>query len=765
MERARASAAPVDRGDRPAPATTVPVRPRVALRRRARTRGPGPRARAALAAAALTVAGLALPAAAGAAGGGSSGTDPGPGLTLLHASWTVGPGQPFTATVGVPAGSAARGMGLRIALYSPLHTRTALSEWIGGTPVGIVTYQSSTVPLASLPSPAPGEVQVTLALASPDDPAPSTAGATAGPARLDCPGGLPGTCGGVYPVSLELTGASGTVSTLGTELVFAYPPGNPYHATSPLRLATVVPLGLPPTAGDASPAPAALTQLAKEATATAAGAAAGVPLTLVPEPRTVTRLAAAGTGHGAHQASAALAAAAADPAHQVLVQGYVPVDASALVGSGLAAELGQQQARACGVLAGLHPTTGTWVSDAVVDPAAAAALSGSPCDPVHQLVVPAGSVTGYGCSITCASPFRVTAAGGATMTAVEADAQLATELTGSSADPVLRAHDLVADLSLTYYEAPTPVDPRGVVLAVPDGATVSPTEMAAVLSGVAADPVLAPVTLAQYFADVPVGANGQPAERRLDGSSAALPVAVARALRSGRSALDSFGGAVGASTAGAQAVTSLGDRLLAAESSLLRPPQQERAAAAFRSALQAQLARITLSKGSIRLTSSSTLRVPITFASTTGFPVAARLQVSSDKLLFTPGGGCRGINPGPAGFNGLRCAVDLSKPTNAVYVAIRARLGGDFRVAVSLLSPDGQLALVQGTITVRSLSTSVEAVVLSIAAVIVLLSWWARTWWRGRRRGRHSRGAAPGSPGTPGAPGGSRAPASAGSGR
>lgn len=699
--------------------------------------------------------------AVGAAGSGSSGNGAAATMTLVHAPWTVGPGQPFSVTVAVPTGATAQGLGLRIVLYSRLHTRSALSEWIGGTSVGLVRYRSSSIALSSLPAPVPGQAQLTLALSTPDDPAPSMAGATTGPARLRCSPNQPGTCGGVYPVALELTGPSGTSSTLRTELVYTYPTASPYHATSPLRLATVVPLGLPPTSGS-SPSPAALTHLAREATATAVGAAAGVALTVAPEPATVVGLQASATGHGAHQALSALMAAAADPAHQVLAQGYVPVDASALVGSGLAAELGRQQARACSLLAGMHPVPGAWVSDTVVDPAAAAALAASPCEAVHQLVVPASAVTGGGCSITCASPFRVTDAVGTTLTAVEADAQLGSELTGPSTDPELSAHNLVADLSLTYFEAPGPVDPRGVVLAVPAGADLSPTEMSAVLAGVAADPVLAPVTLAQYFAQVKPGANGQPAIRRLDGSGASLPGAVARAVRSDRSAVSAYAGAAGTSKAGEQATSGLDDLLLAAESSLLRPAQQLRATGAFRSALRAQLQRITLSNGSIRLTSSTTLRVPITLASTTGFPVAGRLQVTSDKLIFTPGGDCQGISPGPAGFNGLRCAVDLSKSTNAVYVAVRARLAGDFRVAVSLLSPNGQLALVHGAITVRSLSTSVEAVVLSIAAVAVLITWWARTWWRGRRRGRHARGSGPRARG---ATAGARAPASAGSGR
>lgn len=663
-----------------------------------------------------------------------------PTLTLERASWTVGPGQPYSATVAVSPRSRATGYGLAVVVYRPVHTRSALALTIAGTVTSTATYRSAVLPLASLPAPAPGQVRVAVALATPGDPSPSTVGTSVGPVHLACARTRPGTCGGVYPLSLELTAPDGAVvSRVVTEIVYAYPAGSPYHATSPLRLATVMSLGLPPSSAGA----AAVGRLGRLADASVGGPAGAVPLTVVPDPSSVEQLSAvpdgSAAGHtGARAALAALDAAMSDPAHQVLVQSYVPVDPTALVDAGLQGELADQQAQACAVLAGDRPTTGAWVVGSGIDDAAATALMSSACDPVHQLVVPAGSVTGGGCSITCASPFTVTLGNGSTVTAVEADSQLGAEATAPTADPVLQAHDLVADLSLTYFEAPRSLSPRGVVLVLPPGAPVSSGEIASLLGGIGADPVLTPVTLAQYFATVPVGANGQPTSRHFDGTASALPAATVRGLRAGRADLTSLAGAVGASPAGAAALAALDDRLLTSESSQLRPPQQQQAVRAFTGALRRQLGRVSLSGGVVRLTSSSTLRVPITLASSTGYPIAGRLLVSSDKLLFTPGGSCRGVQRGPAGFNGLSCPVELSKSTNAVYVSMRARISGDFRVAVALVSPDGRLTIVRGNVTVRSLSTSVEAVVLSIAALAVLLTWWGRTSWRGRRRGRHA---------------------------
>ena len=77
--------------------------------------------------------------------------------------------------------------------------------------------------------------------------------------------------------------------------------------------------------------------------------------------------------------------------------------------------------------------------------------------------------------------------------------------------------------------------------------------------------------------------------------------------------------------------------------------------------------------------------------------------------------------------------------TNAVYIEMRSRVSGDFRMSVTLDSPRGGLQLASGQLTVRSMSTSAVAIALSVAAGAVLLGWWGRTMWRSRRtrRGAH----------------------------
>ncbi len=122
------------------------------------------------------------------------------------------------------------------------------------------------------------------------------------------------------------------------------------------------------------------------------------------------------------------------------------------------------------------------------------------------------------------------------------------------------------------------------------------------------------------------------------------------------------------------------------------------------------------------------------------------VRLTSDKLRFpqagarVPGALCRAprvqSTPDRSSFSAL-CTLNHS--TNAVYVKMQSRASGDFRIGVQLTSPEGDLVLAGGQLTVRSLSTSAVAIVLSVGAVVVLFVWWGRTVWRGKaRRGAHT---------------------------
>ncbi len=271
-----------------------------------------------------------------------------------------------------------------------------------------------------------------------------------------------------------------------------------------------------------------------------------MPVTLAPDPATLEHLDATGRGHTV----SALATLSGSPARETLSQSFVPVDAGALVSGGLAGELGAQVRRGAQVLGsagvGAHATDGEWVATSGLGQAAVDALA-----PRYQhLVVPPSTVSGSPGPLTAAQPFTLapeTPGRGAATTAMVSDTGLGSLLAaGKGSDGPLVAVQILAELSLVYYEAPnllgpggTPA-PRGVVGVAPGAWAPDPAFVSSLLTGLQGNPVLLPVTLDQLFEQVPVGADRQPTTRHpLAPASPTLPVRALRTARAHQSALQS----------------------------------------------------------------------------------------------------------------------------------------------------------------------------------------------------------------------------------
>jgi hypothetical protein len=321
---------------------------------------------------------------------------------------------------------------------------------------------------------------------------------------------------------------------------------------------------------------------------------------------------------------------------------------------------------------------------------------------------------------------------------------------GKGANAPLAAVQLLAEASLVYYEVPNLLGPggkpapRGVVAVPPQGWAPSPTFVSALLAGLESNPVIQPVTLDQLFAQVPVGADNEAVDRHLVAQTPASSMP-ARSIRGARARQTGFASALVGSAPGTETAQSTDDLLLAAESSLLSPRQQQAALVGFGSALDARVHGLSVRSDTIRLT-AGTASVPITVLRNTPYPITVVVRLTSDKLRFpmastqVPGAICKApqveTSAGRSSFSAL-CTLDHA--TNAVYVNMSARASGDFQIDVALDSPQGDLALATGHLTVRSLSTSAVAIALSVGAAIVLLVWWGRTLWRGKtRRGAHT---------------------------
>ena len=329
-------------------------------------------------------------------------------------------------------------------------------------------------------------------------------------------------CGDVYPVSVALTrsGSSSPLARFTTFLTYQQP-----NAVSPtggaLRVGVVVPVT------GSVPAMADVLTDHHEAAATVAVSPAAVDQIESTRSRDGLR---------------ALEPLAALSGDQLIDQPYVPINVAALSEAGIAGEIGAQVLRGDDVLrgAGLKPDGGPWVdtASAFAEGDGGNLASGLQVAGASEAVISDDDLASDGLNnYTFAQPFTLDLGHGSTIPAVAADSTLSTRFTAEPGDPVLGAEQLLAGLSFVHFENAFLADPRGVVVDPPPGWRPSAAFMDTLLGGLTANPALSPVTLAQLFAQVPVGGgpdDREPAVRQLQSGPASRGIRHRGAAHRGR---------------------------------------------------------------------------------------------------------------------------------------------------------------------------------------------------------------------------------------
>ncbi len=658
-------------------------------------------------------------------------------------SW-VGPGQPFDLTLragstDVPAGQ----LGLSVTVYQCLSSVSEFDQSVSSPSPSGTELSSTRAPLAfsALPS-VPGggfELSMPVEVGAPTAPAP------AGTFTIDLtPDGecQPPSPSGVYPVRVQLVNLSGdqVIGGFTTHLVYADPPAG----TQRLNLALVLPIratmqpAASPTLRQLLDRPsAALRPLSASTTAAVTGTVdaiakhPSVPITLEASPQTVEALDESSPTRSTVSELASLVSGP-DPDHQLAWAPYAPVNAAGLVASGLGDELSQQISQGTDVLAPLvrgsaQPAAtstgglGPWITNDDLD---ATTLSQLGVDGYGQVVLPASSVSSSPTNGSAVEPFVPASQHGSALTAVASSADLAARFTGSPGNPVVAAHQLVAELAQIYYEKPNDDTPRAVVVVAPSTWTDDPAFVDALLGSLDGNPVVAPVTLNQLLGSFPTTSCRQECRMVTDPGTTGLPVT---AIRDHRQQVDGFSSAATGDVA-RSVETQLGNLVLASESETLRPAQQSAALHNAGLAVDAQLTQLTVGGDRTVTLTSTQGTLQVTIVSAAAYPVTATLTLTSDKLLF-PNGTTQWSE-----HTRLLPAARGSAYTNVVPVAVRARTSGVFNVDIVMRSPSYGLQLATGQMTVRSTATSVVGIVLSLGALAVLIVWWVRTSIRRRRR-------------------------------
>jgi hypothetical protein len=650
-------------------------------------------------------------------------------LTMLSQTPWVTPGKPFdlqleAAGTSVPAAQ----LGVSVAVYSCLSSVSAFDQSVSsssgpsGTPI---SSTRSPLPVSGLPAITDGgfDLSMPVVVGGAQSLTPSS-GYTVDLTSAGQQCGLYPS--GVYPVRVQLVNTSSkqVIAGITTHLVYTDAGAD----TQKLRFAVVLPVQMAmsasstptsaqllahPQAALEQPSPAATTGVTGMVATLADPAHSTVPVTLEASPQAVSDLDDSG-----HQSTVAqLAALASGPSVQFASTPFAPVDASSLVDAGLSSELARQVSRGTQVLdtTVTHPavTTGTpdlgaWITNNPLD---ADTLTQLESDGYSRLILPTNGVSSSPTNGSTAEPFQLAPARGSPLTALTSNADLASRFTGTPGDPVLAAHQLIAELAQIYYEKPNDATPRGVATVAPTGWSANQAFVNALLGALANNPIIEPVTTTDLLNTLSTTTCRNGCKLISANSGSGLPVA---AIRAQRHRIDSF---FSAAPTAHQLSAPLGDLVLAGESELLRPAQQSAVLHNTGLAVDAQLEQLVVAGDQTITLTSQQGTLPIDIVSSAPFPMNASLTVTSDKLLF-PNGSTQWTKPG---------SLPLHSGTNIIDVPVTARTSGVFTVAIVLHSPTGGLELSNGQLTVRSTATSVVGIALSLGAVVVLLVWWIRT--------------------------------------
>jgi hypothetical protein len=370
----------------------------------------------------------------------------------------------------------------------------------------------------------------------------------------------------------------------------------------------------------------------------------------------------------------------------------------------------------------VRPDGRTFVEEGPLDDASAAFLRGAQVD---RLVVPESALSPNPLPVTLAQPFELAVRPGIQIKATAEDPGLTGHF-ADARDPVLAAHQLLADLAVIYFDRPGQT--RGVVVATPQTWTPNGAFLQTLLDGMANSPLLAGATLDTLFGTVPVATRGRAEglvrtllpDARIADDIASLPV---ESLRVARARLDAFASALSPDS---PVYGRLARVLLTSESEELpdgRAKQTE--LDLFNRLVTDQLALIQLPSARKITLTARTGRLPITILWGGDYPLQVVLRVDSDNLSFP------GLGTGTAS-----AAQVLHKGDNPVDFTVRARTAGSFPLHITVLSPDRRLVLSSTTFTVQSTALSGVGLVLSIGAALFLAVWWTRQAVRNRRARR-----------------------------
>jgi hypothetical protein len=308
--------------------------------------------------------------------------------------------------------------------------------------------------------------------------------------------------------------------------------------------------------------------------------------------------------------------------------------------------------------------------------------------------------------------------------AVASDPDLEQDL-ASTAGPALKAQEMLADLSVQYFDN-TRAE-QAVAVESPLGGQLDPAFLQAMLTGLSQSSIVHAVTLANLFDTVSPGSSNTSPERRSlkvtsAPPSALLPTTAIETAQRGLAAL----GSVLPHSLHPHGKAPLSDLVLMAEGADVSSSARQAYLATVNDEANTLSGLVSLPFGRTITMTSLQAKIPISIVSNAKKPFVAELSAASPGLGFP---------------KGHTWKVTIDPSTNIVPILLTARTTGDFPLQLTLSTTTG-FVMRSGTMTIRSTAISGVAVALSIGAAAFLVLWWSRSILTKRRRKHKLRGAA-----------------------
>ena len=293
----------------------------------------------------------------------------------------------------------------------------------------------------------------------------------------------------------------------------------------------------------------------------------------------------------------------------------------------------------------------------------------------------------------------------------------------STADDILRAQHLLADLAVLHFDAPN--RSAGVAILLPD--FISQTTLDLLLSGVGADvPTFEARTISSLFElalrTSSTGATIVRSARRLVGT----PISDSLVLQAVR-ARSQVAGYRSLFVTPEPADLELAEQLARAFAAELDADSRAAYVRTTAEDSQRRLAAVRLAKPALLTLTARRQSVPIVVRNDTGRPVRVTLEVSSDNVLL------RDRTASGIAVRALRRRINVPGRVEQSKIVVETRGPGSFSLLVRMHAGDGY-ELSGDRYTLRSTVVGALGKVLTIGALTFLAMWWTRSIVRSRRR-------------------------------